>query len=905
MKMNLKSYRLLSLVMVMFTMCLPSFAGGTRYYSSITVNTVGEGKVYASASSTNNPAYAENTSSANQNGQSNSTPTHTYYVYAQANDGSIFVGWYDNAECAGSALSTNEVYQHSFSVTSTNQNNPTSETIYAKFIRTDAPTNLKVTKIGPSDATVSWSGSAASYNLRYRVEGASTTYNFDSGFGGWTNIDADGDGFKWALNSIDQTYRSYKADENLEYGLGHGGSADMVISGSFCSNSNDATYHGQPLTPDNYLVSPQVALGGTISFWAKGMDPADCAEKFGVAVSTNGNSNAANFTMVGEQKTATAEWTLYTFDLSEYDGQTGYVAIRHYDCTDQDLLCVDDVVITAPGAGAWTEVNGLSETSKKLESLSESTGYQVCVQSVNEGFVSKWVGTRFSTTGQNPIPAEVVVDPIGQTDATISWFGLSDSYQVRYRADSKDGPQYFFEDFEGGLVEKGWTVYTEGETGSNTQGWHEFDPSQSSYKFTAYSGIATVRSLSWLGTQIGGISADNWLVTPQVTIGKMLKFWVRTNPGYPDDYEIWLSTNGNAISDFTEANGYKLQALTAAPAIDGWNRIEIVVPDNYVDSDGYIAIHHVMEDGNYLLIDDFGLFGPDVEGSEGWTTVEANDLTIELNDLVPNTEYEYTITGIKSGSEPATTAVAIFKTLPMDELELVDNEDNTLKIESLHGLVDVDVKLVGRTLKADTWNTLCLPCNVKLTDGQLDGVNVDVRKLAGAELDGTTMNLTFESVTEIVAGIPYIIKPASAITDPIFENALVRKGENPSTFTLGADDIKVSFKGTYKPLTFSTTDKSILFLRNGSFYYPVNGSYINSQRAYLQLTGIHAGKPAPAPTKEFTFKNNLDDDPTAIAELFGLTEDNGAWYDLNGRKLAEKPIQKGIYINNGKKTIIK
>lgn len=892
--------RFLSLIVVMFTMCLPSFAGGSRYYSRLTATAVGEGKVYASERSSNNPSYAENSSTATQNGQSNSAPTHTYYVYAQAKDGNVFVGWYDNAECTGSALSTNESYQYAFSVTSTSQNNPTSKTIYAKFVRTDAPTNLKVTKIGPSDATVSWSGSADSYNLRYRLEGASTTYNFDAGFGTWTNIDADGDGFKWALNSIDQTYRSYKADENLELGLGHGGSADMVISGSFCSNSNDPTYHGQALTPDNYLVSPQVTLGGTIRFWAKGMDPADCAEKFGVAVSTSGNTSASSFTMVGEQKTATAEWTLYTFDLSEYDGQTGYVAIRHYDCTDQDMLCVDDVVITAPGAGAWTEVNGISETSKKLESLTQTTGYQVCIQAVYEGIVSNWVGTRFSTTGENPVPAEVVVDPIGQTDATISWFGLSDSYEVKYRADSKDGPQYFFEDFEGGLTEKGWTVYTEGETGSNTQGWHEFDPSQSSYKFTAYSGIATVRALSWINVQVGDISADNWLVTPQVTIGKMLKFWVRANPGYPDEYEVLLSTGGNAIADFT----ITLQALTEAPAVNGWTRIEIPIDDEYVDRDGYIAIHHLMEGGNYLLIDDFGLFGPDVEGAEGWTTVPTTDLTVELEDLVPNTKYEYTITGIK-GDSSATTEVAFFTTLPMDELELVDNADNTLKIQSLHGLVDVDVKLVGRTLKADTWNTLCLPCNVKLTDGKLDGVNVDVRKLAGAELDGTTMNLTFESVTEIVAGTPYIIKPESAITNPVFEKALVRKGENPSTFTLDGDDIKVSFKGTYKPLTFTATDKSILFLRNGSFYYPVNNSYINSQRAYLQLTGIHAGKPAPAPTKEFTFKDNLDDDPTAIAELLGLTEDNGAWYDLNGRKLAGKPSQKGIYINNGKKTIIK
>jgi hypothetical protein len=33
--------------------------------------------------------------------------------------------------------------------------------------------------------------------------------------------------------------------------------------------------------------------------------------------------------------------------------------------------------------------------------------------------------------------------------------------------------------------------------------------------------------------------------------------------------------------------------------------------------------------------------------------------------------------------------------------------------------------------------------------------------------------------------------------------------------------------------------------------------------------------------------------------------ENGEWYDLNGRKLNGKPAQKGIYIKNGKKIVVK
>ena len=39
--------RLLSLFVVMFTMCLPSLATSSTYYSKTIANAVGEGKVYA------------------------------------------------------------------------------------------------------------------------------------------------------------------------------------------------------------------------------------------------------------------------------------------------------------------------------------------------------------------------------------------------------------------------------------------------------------------------------------------------------------------------------------------------------------------------------------------------------------------------------------------------------------------------------------------------------------------------------------------------------------------------------------------------------------------------------------------------------------------------------------------
>lgn len=152
----------------------------------------------------------------------------------------------------------------------------------------------------------------------------------------WTLIDADGDGHYW---------------EMVGY-TGHNGST-CISSASFINNVG-------ALNPNNYLVSSQVALGGVFTFWACAQDASWAAEHFGVAVSTTSNTSASAFTMVQEWTlTSKSEpsnstrgtrgtrdqgsWHQYTVDLSSYAGQTGYIAIRHFNCTDMFYINVDDI----------------------------------------------------------------------------------------------------------------------------------------------------------------------------------------------------------------------------------------------------------------------------------------------------------------------------------------------------------------------------------------------------------------------------------------------------------------------------------------------------------------------------------------------------------------------------------
>lgn len=54
----------------------------------------------------------------------------------------------------------------------------------------------------------------------------------------------------------------------------------------------------------------------------------------------------------------------------------------------------------------------------------------------------------------------------------------------------------------------------------------------------------------------------------------------------------------------------------------------------------------------------------------------------------------------------------------------------------------------------------------------------------------------------------------------------------------------------------------------------------------------------------FTWKEFDGDDATGISNATMNSKNNDAWYDLNGRRIAQ-PVQKGIYIHGGKKIVVR
>lgn len=119
----------------------------------------------------------------------------------------------------------------------------------------------------------------------------------------------------------------------------------------------------------------------------------------------------------------------------------------------------------------------------------------------------------------------------------------------------------------------------------------------------------------------------------------------------------------------------------------------------------------------------------------------------------------------------------------------------------------------------------------------------------------------------------------------------------------------VDFKGTYKPVTFTSDDNTKLYIgADDRLYWPMNGVTINACRAFFQLKGLTIDKVA-------TTRMVFNDSTTGIIEIRnergtvsngnGGTSNDAAWYTLSGRKLVGKPTAKGLYVNKGRKVVMK
>ncbi len=259
------------------------------------------------------------------------------------------------------------------------------------------PTGLAVDNITASTATVSWVGPGDSYVVRYGVPQALFYEDFDNGMpAGWSNIDADNDGNVWVSSYNPGIYHNAGVDLS---GSGHNSSEAYVISGSFANQT------GEELTPDNWLITPAIQLPSDVEslnlkFYASAQDVNYAAEHYGVYISTTVADDTDAFTLLWDEDMDAdggphrgGTWGEKNTDISAYAGQTVYIAIRHFDCTNMFILNIDDFGVY------YTEWNTLNvdDSPAELTGLSPATTYECEVRSNCGSDVSEWISTTFTT----------------------------------------------------------------------------------------------------------------------------------------------------------------------------------------------------------------------------------------------------------------------------------------------------------------------------------------------------------------------------------------------------------------------------------------------------------------------------------------------------------------------------
>lgn len=280
------------------------------------------------------------------------------------------------------------------------------EVSFTTDVEFPAPKDLAVVPAAKT-AEVSWTGKADSYTLRY-AELPGFFEDFENVTNnalpdGWTTIDADGDGNNWFTFTPDDTNDS---------------KGNPTVFDTTCATS--ASYSQSALTPDNWLISPQLDLQGTMSVWLRAQDPSWTGEHFAIYLSLATDiADVSDFTIeLVPEAEATGEYVEYTADLSAYAGQKGYIAIRHFDCTDMFRLNVDNFSVL--GEPTWVTIDNAT-SPYTIEGLTPETIYQVEVQAVYADGESKWAGTNFTTLEDVPTPSALAASDVTWGTAQLSW----------------------------------------------------------------------------------------------------------------------------------------------------------------------------------------------------------------------------------------------------------------------------------------------------------------------------------------------------------------------------------------------------------------------------------------------------------------------------------------------------
>jgi hypothetical protein len=178
---------------------------------------------------------------------------------------------------------------------------------------------------------------------------------------------------------------------------------------------------------------------------------------------------------------------------------------------------------------------------------------------------------------------------------------------------------------------------------------------------------------------------------------------------------------------------------------------------------------------------------------------------------------------------------------------------------------------------------------------KLRSENADLKFYTVTGVSGSTVTVTEITSKAIPANMPFIVENSSGET--AFDVYIAETGDaNTAYATACAVTAATQFKGSTTATTLPFTSGISYYGFNGTDFILLtnDGTAIPANRCWLEMSGGAATRVTV----------DWGDGTTAIRSL-NADEEDGDWYDINGRKLQRKPTKKGVYILNGQKKVVK
>ena len=271
--------------------------------------------------------------------------------------------------------------------------------------------------------------------------------------------------------------------------------------------------------------------------------------------------------------------------------------------------------------------------------------------------------------------------------------------------------------------------------------------------------------------------------------------------------------------------------------------------------------------------------------------ITANSYTITEGDALPAFDAVYE--GLKN-SESESVVNPVFSctatdsntpgTYPITVTASSDNYD----ITTVAGMLTIIPTKMSITIGAPGVGTYCSPYDLDFS------TVTDFKAYIATGYNSATGNVIVQAVKDVPAGTGLFLKGTPGTYD-------VPCGESSSYYVN-------MLVGVTEATTISATDGNmtnfLLSATNSSdaSFRPISSTYnLKANRAYLQIPTSMVSSSAGANVVGIEFEEGVTGIDNSISDM----DTDAHWFTLDGRKLNGKPTQKGIYVVNGQKVVIK